>query len=418
MPNNNNFTISSGYLSTASWATSGVGGSINSFVPLETKPVKAMDNPEQEKFYNKSLKQLLRFDNGPKSGLIGLEIEVEGKSLFSTPIKYWGVHNDGSLRDTDGQPGVEYVLKEPLDPPEVKASLTYLENRLIASESQVADSYRTSVHVHINVQDLTLKQLYNFILLYLIFEELLVDWSGPDRAGNLFCLRAKDSDFFIQMLEDVLKTGTFKSWKEDLRYSACNVNAVIKFGSLEFRSMRGTVDKDLIMCWINMLLTVREQALTYDNPREIVDKFQQFGPLPFFKATFKDKDVRALLTETSKNVSGALWDGMRRMRDVACTFETWELSLKKKEREENQLPQNQELSQEYVRGGQIVQTPYGEAEVLTLYSGAHQENYNLSEVFGGPRRGFSIQPYHTLYYVHINNYYVKFDIRAGLPENV
>lgn len=295
---------------------------------MPPQPIKSADG---EEWYNRKLVNLIPFRGGRKKGGIGLEIEVEGKQLFNAPMSWWTVHSDGSLRETEGHQPLEYVLKEPLSIDDTTKALEYLESQLKSSGSQIVQSTRTSVHVHVNCQDLTVRKLYNFICLYLIFEEALVDWSGPERAGNLFCLRAKDSDFFIQMLESTLKEESFREWKEEVRYLACNVVSIPKFGSLEFRSMRGTVDKKVILTWVQMLINLRKKAVIFDKPTDIVDRFIELGPLPFFRFIFDDPELRAEL-ETVESLSAKFWSGLRMMRDVAFSSD-WNPPKPRKEGE-------------------------------------------------------------------------------------
>ena len=286
------------------------------------------EKPDAELFYNRTIPNLVSIRGGRKSGRIGLEIECEGTKLFNTPFKWWYAKSDGSLRAVGEEQPVEYVLKQPLDLADLNTALHYLDAQLKNAKSHVMQSTRTSVHVHVNVQDMTLRQLYCYILLYIIFEEILVDWSGEQRAGNLFCLRAKDSEFYIRMLEDVLKKSSLQDWREEVRYSSCNVASVTKFGSLEFRSMEGTVNIQRIMTWVELLLFLRDKSLTYDNPVEIVEEFNRLGPLPFFAHIFDVPRFRNLFASVP-GLSGKLWDGLRLMRDVAYSCD-WVKPLPKK----------------------------------------------------------------------------------------
>ena len=135
-----------------------------------------------------------------KQGLIGIEIECEGTNLphnaFPTPAP-WAPHQDGSLRGE----ACEFVLAEPRQHSTIRNDLGILSRYL--AKATLKFSNRTSVHVHINVQQLTLVQLYNLICLYAIFEDALVKFSGDaDRDGNLFCLKLR-----------TLKTSCGTSWR-------------------------------------------------------------------------------------------------------------------------------------------------------------------------------------------------------------
>lgn len=298
--------------------------------PVNPSLNKRPEMKSDEQYYNRRLDQVVVFKGGKQAGEVGLEIECEGTNLFRSPFSYWNCHSDGSLRAVKGHDPCEYVLKVPLQRQDLEDALNYLNQKLKESGSEVIQSQRTSVHVHVNCQKMTVRSLYCYLCLYLIFEEILVEWSGPDRAGNLFCLRAKDSDYYVNMLESVLKQKNFKQWRDDYRYSACNVASIPKFGSLEFRSMKGTVDIETILTWVDILLHLKRTSEKYDSPVEIVDDFVNLGPLPFFKKTFGDK--YRLLFEGIPGLSGKLWDGLRMMRDVAHSCE-WLPPLPKKKRQ-------------------------------------------------------------------------------------
>ena len=271
-----------------------------------------------------------------QDGEIGLEIECEGTNLFSAPIQWWQTHQDGSLRSHGDHPPIEYVLRKPVPREDVPKALSYLTKKLNESGSTIDDSPRTSVHVHLNCQRLTIKQIYQVICLYLIFEERLVEFSGPDRIGNLFCLRAKDADHFIQILEQAIQNENFNDlFSDNLRYASCNTASLGKFGSLEFRSMRGTVDQELIQLWVDLLTTLKDKALEYDNPRDIVDDFQRLNTEKFLQKIFGHRrDLMSVFSNWNDRHT-SMWDGLRMMRDVACAVK-WEKQntdlLKKKGR--------------------------------------------------------------------------------------
>lgn len=313
--------------------------------PISTSNVSSMDwshpwdRPKvptsSEKIYNRPLiEAFARLLAGKVAeGEIGLEIECEGMDLFSTPIKWWSCHQDQSLRAHGEHPPIEYVLRKPVSREEVPDCLDYLSKKLKLTGSTIDDSHRTSVHVHVNCQDLTLKQVYQYVCLYLIFEELLVEFSGPERVGNLFCLRAKDAEYFITVLENAITSEDFRElFSNDLRYAACNTAALGRFGSLEFRSMRGTVDQELIQTWVDILLLLKDKALTYDDPRAIVEDFHNSRPAAFFDKIFASKPNLYKLFAHNPNLSRSMWDGLRLMRDVACAIK-WEKRgvVKKKE---------------------------------------------------------------------------------------
>ena len=202
-----------------------------------------------------------------QTGDIGVEIEVEGHHL-PDETELWSRERDGSLR---GAENGEYVLRKPVLHAELGAAFDQLRYAFEESGAVVDQSTRAGVHVHINVQQLTFIQLFNYITLYLIFEEPILELCDRFRRGNHFCLRAKDAGYLPALLrnaalsEDVVLLNT-----EDIRYSAMNVTSVFKYGSVEFRSLESTDDFDHIQGWCDLLYTLKQAALTFKDPVEIM----------------------------------------------------------------------------------------------------------------------------------------------------
>lgn len=286
------------------------------------------------KIYNIPLQDAFpgKYPREKPTGEVGLEIECEGMNLFNSPIQFWTTHVDNSLRSHGDHPPIEYVLSKPISRDTVPKALNYLSKKLKEAGSTIDDSTRTSVHVHVNCLPLTIKQIYQYICLYMIFEELLVDFSGPGRPGNLFCLRAKDAEYNVQVLEQAVRNENFNEvFNGEIRYTACNTASLGKFGSLEFRSLRGTVDQELIQVWVDTLLRLKDVALKYDNPRDIVEDFLRLQPEMFLKKVFYGSDIYQSLRGISKR-SQCMWDGLRLMRDVAyaVSWEKYDPELEKK----------------------------------------------------------------------------------------
>lgn len=293
-------------------------------VLAQTTPKKTKSD-DKNKFYNIPIFTVFRGKYKDKvEGEIGLEIECEGMNLFTAPISWWITHPDGSLRAYKEHQPIEYVLRKPVSREDVPKALDYLAKKLKQAGSHIHESHRTSVHVHVNCQDLTIKQIYQYWCMYTVFEEILVAFSGPDRPGNLFCLSSKQAEYQIKVLEDSIRTENFQElFSDNLRYTSCNTASLGKFGSLEFRSMRGTVDQDLIQMWVDLLLILKDKALEYDNPREIVEDFQSLNSEGFLNKVFgKRGDILAMF-KSRPDRHKLLWDGLRLMRDVAMSIE-WE----------------------------------------------------------------------------------------------
>lgn len=243
-------------------------------------------------------------------GDVGIEIEVEGRRLPHMG-KYWRNEQDGSLR---GPENIEYVLDRPMSLADARKALDYLDDAYKANNSDVHDTVRAGVHVHINVQKLSMIELYNFMVLYIILEELLVKFCGPYREGNLFCLRSCDAEYLLDALQVAASSKHFTMLVSDqLRYASMNVKALGTYGSLEFRAMRGTRDLDLIYKWAEILVGLREMAKTYENPNRIIEGFSEGQAHGFLHHTLGD-NAHLFLCDGYERM---LCDGMRRAQDVA-----------------------------------------------------------------------------------------------------
>jgi hypothetical protein len=238
-------------------------------------------------------------------GDVGIEIEVEGVNLPHYIGPHWNVHEDGSLRGES----YEYVTNGPVCLENVGLAMDVLNNAMF--DSVVNDSPRCGVHIHINVQEMTFEQLCSFMVLYLCFEEVLVKWCGPDRVGNLFCLRVSDASGGLGLLEDFMVSKRMMTLHTDaIRYGSMNPKSVVDHGSLEFRAMRGTVDKQLICDWVGMLSSIKEYAMRY-NPQELIGSFSIKGAQDFFN------DVLAPYRDALNPSTYDMMIGMRNAQELA-----------------------------------------------------------------------------------------------------
>jgi|SRR5215217_3856554 len=240
--------------------------------------------------------------------LYGIEIEVEGKKLptrLNSDI--WRVETDGSLKAAEAY---EYVTPHPLSMSGVKASLDYLSESYRACRTVVDESIRAGVHVHMNVQDWNIKQVVTFSTIYYILEDLLMKWCGPDREGNLFTLRTRDAEYVLFRLIRSLKEKNLKYLKDDIiRYSSLNYCSLFKYGSLEFRGMRGTGDLDIIYEWVEIINELRESSLKFADPVEVVGTMSGDGEegflervLPTKAHLFKEFDVEQSIRQATRRI--------------------------------------------------------------------------------------------------------------------
>lgn len=228
-------------------------------------------------------------------GDLGVEIECEGRKLpmFDPGVKgnLWKSISDHSLRGES----MEYTFSEPYSLERATEALQWLRGHMKAQGTLLAPSLRTSVHVHLNVQRFTLQEVYNIIVAYFLMEALLVQYSGTDRVGNLFCLRGCDAELLPYKIAEGLRKKTYVGETKDdtYRYASLNLAALPKFGSLEFRSFRGTEDFEAIQQWIEVIYTFKRIGHQFNDPLEILRLFEkdQESILDFFPKEFK-KEVK------------------------------------------------------------------------------------------------------------------------------
>jgi len=265
--------------------------------PINRKGAEPVSVPQKEEVEKKN-HTLNDYLNVGYAGAFGIEIELEGKNL---PIldrnKYWSRRKDGSLRG-----GMEYVFNAPLDLKESIKAIDFLNKALIKSDAQLDYSFRTSVHVHVNVLSFTKKELDSFLYLSHLFEDVLVKYSGDSREGNRFCLRTRDAEDKVDQLKQHIREKDFRFFeKEKVKYSAINLSSIGEFGSVEFRSMRGTTDTAILIPWLEVLGSLRDIAkgLTIKEIAEAYKKDQ--GGL--YQAVFKEHSERFYYPE--------MWQDMR-----------------------------------------------------------------------------------------------------------
>ena len=102
-------------------------------------------------------------------GDFGVEVEVEATSFDTMPrLNCWKSVHDGSLRGESA----EFVFRNPLPLDKTIGEVVKLYSYL--KECGIKDSGRAGVHVHVNVNTLTVVQLLNLIAMWMIVEEAAV----------------------------------------------------------------------------------------------------------------------------------------------------------------------------------------------------------------------------------------------------
>lgn len=229
----------------------------------------------------------------PKT-LVGIEVELEGldrKGDLYTPS--WRVVTDGSLKEK----GKEFISC-PIQTQYLEIELVKLFNSLRRHRI----TQRCSIHVHLNVRDFTNKELFNFLLLYIVFERSLYRFSG-DRWNNIHCVPVYAfKDFILPLLRNLKIEIMHCKWK---KYHGLNLSPIwggesSLLGTVEFRQMGGCTDIQKIMDWINLIVSLKDTAKNIDTETiiqyiKILNSSKQYDGF----ALLVFKDWNRLLTENN-----------------------------------------------------------------------------------------------------------------------
>lgn len=222
--------------------------------------------------------------------IFGIEVEVEEvryPEIQSYNKSYWNITQDNSLRNN----GYEFVSL-PLKAKLLENALTQLQRSLPPSHSF---SPRTSVHVHMNVRDLTIEQICSLVILYVTCENLLFNWVGHERDKSIFCIKLLETNYRTSILNLLEHTShTIYNWN---KYTALNLHPIQSIGTVEFRHMEGNIDIPRILTWINFLSSLKAYTKTTSIQRllnMVMNLNSSSEYVPFLQNIFKDLTINLL----------------------------------------------------------------------------------------------------------------------------
>ena len=234
----------------------------------------------------------------------------------------WVQDADGSLRDR----GREYILNGPQPLDVALTALTDLSEWVTGLRGGLrTDSTRTSTHVHLNAQELTPVQVTNFACLWYVIEEAYSLTLPESRQGNLFALRACDTQ---RGFKEVFKTALSEprnfvhNFPESQRYGALNLASVGKFGSIEMRMLPGMVEPLDVVPHLMAYIQIHEVCQTFEDPLEIITSFSGYGPEGFVRR-YMPKMWELIKDLDEDPRYRALYQGMRYSQEIASIMKTW-----------------------------------------------------------------------------------------------
>jgi hypothetical protein len=206
--------------------------------------------------------------------MVGIEMELEGDTSFRVRNSQEHVRHgvvakeDGSLRNG----GVELVFAEPLMGDSAIAALKWMFK--VKEEHSLVGSTRTSTHMHINYTGYndTATTLINTVVTWLLVEKAVCLTAGQHREYNSFCVptymmnpREENLVYNLAAADEsnhYAVNNTIGDLGQMERYSALNLSALFKYGTLECRLL-GTADYQPTLDWLNILLSIKKAAIDH-----------------------------------------------------------------------------------------------------------------------------------------------------------
>jgi hypothetical protein len=272
-----------------------------------------------QKFLNSPLNREVLMGRRNKTGdLFGLELECEGKRVNfnrdgdGSILTNWNAVADGSLRDTHGQ-ACEWVFNGPADYNKSVNRVHELFDYLDERDARFVTSNRTSTHVHFNMGDKNVYQLVNMYILFTVFEDILDRYCGEDRNGNLFCLSSRHAEAQLDWAEQMFLHQHVIHIPDNNRYCSFNMASLTKFGTVEFRGMRGLDNRQDVLDWLSILKDFTSYACyTMQNPISVVENISLKSPRGFLQEVFSTDNYDKLVAGLDdQEINKSVYEGVR-----------------------------------------------------------------------------------------------------------
>lgn len=250
--------------------------------------------------------------DGPP-GLLGkLHIPGEKLGMIQEVQKYFDAHIDGSLR----QKGLEFTFKGPYVGSRIIRAIDSMD--ACARALEFTGSYRTSLHIHLDMRDRTFPDdVVQFGAVYCLVESFLYQFVGHQRSFCNYCIPWHKHPQQFENFLTILRTHhvsnsahvvqAMKHGKGN-KYSGLNCFAIGDFGTVEFRHAPVTLQRDQIIQWINIIMRIKkwcnEHPMTPSSFVEYIASRTATSVLAeIFEAQYHD------VTKRSRNLDADYWNG-------------------------------------------------------------------------------------------------------------
>lgn len=222
---------------------------------------------------------------------MGIEVEVDQdastRNTTVFPEDYrpeWTQKLDGSLSS-----GYEYVLTAPL----AGDALVEAVYKLYEAPVRVHRTYTGSTHIHINMMDGTsVDALRTLLLIGYAFEPLLYYVGDNTRqwCGYANRLTGAPSEMLESILGATVNASIFRRSTERAgRYYGMNLDALRKYGTVEFRYFPTATSAEELMKWIKLVQNFKRAATTIGSVDALIEKLKdKSGYNEFVEEYFAD----------------------------------------------------------------------------------------------------------------------------------
>ena len=222
---------------------------------------------------NTALEDIYEWRNRVEGLRYGIEVEVEHGGLLEAP-QLWTMHTDGSLRNTGRE-----MVSVPLRPDELEYALAFAREAL--EMSQCVTSERCGIHLHMNMQDVTARDIINIQTGYVLVEPYIFKTYAPDRIDSAFCVPLYLNDHRLMQLmraSVAAHTGRWNTFTDMMgtgsKYQALNTRCLSNMGTIEFRQLPGTLDMDLVQQWVDVCTRLYEATTDTRSPHDLIDEYE------------------------------------------------------------------------------------------------------------------------------------------------
>ena len=179
--------------------------------------------------------------------IIGIEVEVENQAHRRPTHNVWSITDDNSLRNG----GVEFISR-PIAASMAPAALQHLFHGDF--DQDYCFSPRTSVHVHLNMQDAPTEKVLDLLFIYGLFEKALYRFVGKGRWKNIYSTPITETN----ILTNLASHGLRCPWE---KYTGFNILPLAEKGTVEFRHMHGTIDVKKLCVWIDLITRLKAYVM-------------------------------------------------------------------------------------------------------------------------------------------------------------